>query len=271
MTAAAHALGERSTWVEPQPALMLRPSGESAIAVDLARQPPEDLGRHLVGRTVGAVEQDVDAAQGELGEARVQLAQVVLGGARAAVRTRPIARRAASTSPLESRLDRHARLVGELVAVGGEKFDAVVLVGVVRCRDARPPGRSRSGRSAAARRASAAPAEQDVAAGGAEARGERRLEHVAGLARVADDSTRGRSPPVWRGRRVPSASASSAVSNSPATPRTPSVPNSLRTHARPSTGAQPSACRTAAACAPSSGRPSCAPWRASRASGSRGA
>ncbi len=63
----------------------------------------------------------------------------------------------------------------------------------------------------------------------------------------------------------PSASASSAVRNSPATPRTPSVPNSLRSGGRAGVsgrapiGVPASASRTAGACAPSSGRPSCAP------------
>ena len=57
---------------------MLRPSGLSAITVHLGAEPAEDLRRGPVGGAVGAVEQDPPAAQVELGEARVQLAQVVL-------------------------------------------------------------------------------------------------------------------------------------------------------------------------------------------------
>ena len=70
-----------STCVEPQPALMLRPSGSSAITLTLRAQAAEDLRRDVERGAVGAVQQHVDAAQVELGEARVQLAQVVLRSA----------------------------------------------------------------------------------------------------------------------------------------------------------------------------------------------
>jgi hypothetical protein len=78
-------------------------------------------------------------------------------------------------------------LVGQLEAVGGEELDAVVAVGVVRGGDdgrqveavtAQQQRRGRRGQDAA---------EQDVAAGRGDPGAERGLEHLPGLARVADD------------------------------------------------------------------------------------
>ena len=73
---------------------MLRPSGSAPIVVDARAEPAEDLRADAVGRSVRAVEQDVEPAEIELGEARVQRAQVVL--LRAVQRAHPadVARRA---------------------------------------------------------------------------------------------------------------------------------------------------------------------------------
>ena len=66
-------------------------------------------------------------------------------------------------------------------------------------------------------------------------------------------SGRGCVAPTWSAVARPTRSASSAVRRSLATPRMPSVPNQARATAR-----EPSASRTAGACGPSSGLPSCA-------------
>jgi hypothetical protein len=84
-------------------------------------------------------------------------------------------------------LDRRLGVVGELVAVRAEELDAVVGVRVVRRRDdgrqvepvAADEQRRGRGRQHAAL--------QHVAAGGRDARRQRRLQHLAGLAGVADD------------------------------------------------------------------------------------
>jgi len=81
--------------------------------------------------------------------------------------------------PVELLLDRELGLVGELVAIAGEELDAVVAIGVVRggqhrCEvEAIASDQQRSGR----RRKHAA--QQRVAACRADARGDRRLEHLA--------------------------------------------------------------------------------------------
>ena len=88
---------------------------------------------------------------------------------------------------LQGGLDRKLGVVGELVAVAAEELDAVVLVGVVRGRqhdgevERVAVQQQRRGR----RRQHAA--EQRVAARGRDARGHRRLQHLAGLARVAQE------------------------------------------------------------------------------------
>ena len=53
----ARAAASASTCVEPQPSLMLRPSGSAAMHVDVGAEAAEDLRRGAVGRAVGAVEQ----------------------------------------------------------------------------------------------------------------------------------------------------------------------------------------------------------------------
>ena len=99
----------------------------------LGAEPAEDLRRDAVGRPVGAVQDDVEAAELQLGKARVQLAQVVLCGAPQLAHAPDARRRGGRGRPaaLELALDRELGLVRELVAVGGEELDAVVGEGVV--------------------------------------------------------------------------------------------------------------------------------------------
>jgi hypothetical protein len=190
---------EREAELEAARGHALREPGHvrgAAVAVDVASvridrhdlqigsEAPEDLGGHLVGRAVGAVEQDPATRQVEPAEARLELPHVVGLGA---VQVPDTADRVARPVLVDEPLDLVLLSVRELGAVGAEELDAVVLVRVVGGRHhgrhvepvaAHQQGRPGSGQDAA---------EQRVAAGGRHACRERGLEHLAGLARVADD------------------------------------------------------------------------------------
>ena len=174
-----------STWVEPQPSLMLRPSGASLSAVTVAPRRRKISGADAVGGAVGAVQGDVEAGEVEVGEALVQGAQVVLLGAVQGAHAPD--RRARRRRLVQARLDLGLGLVGELEAVGGEELDAVVAVGVVRGRDHGREVEAVAMQQQRRRRRGQHAAEQDVAARGGDAGGQGGLEHLAGLARVADD------------------------------------------------------------------------------------
>ena len=88
---------------------------------------------------------------------------------------------------LEQRLDRLLGGVGELEAVGAEELDAVVLERVVRGRDHHPEIGAHRAREHAHRRRRHRADEEDVHADRGEARGQRRLEHVARAAGVLAD------------------------------------------------------------------------------------
>ena len=77
--------------------------------------------------------------------------------------------------------------VVELGAVGSEELDAVVGVGVVRGRDDRGEVEAEAADQHRGAGRGKHPAEQSVPAGGGDAGGQRGLEHLARLARVADD------------------------------------------------------------------------------------
>ena len=83
---------------------------------------------------------DHDAQTGErhaLGQGRLQRLDIALAAAFHAHRAaQPVGRReAAGVGIGHPLLDRELDLVGELVAVGTEQLDAVVLIGIVRGRD----------------------------------------------------------------------------------------------------------------------------------------
>ena len=94
--------------------------------LDLGAEAAEDLRRGAEGRPVGAVEQHPQAAQVELREARVELAQVVLERAVQPLDAADPARRRGGLA--ERRLDLVLGVVVELEAVGGEQLDPVVLI-----------------------------------------------------------------------------------------------------------------------------------------------
>ena len=258
-TAAANASG----WVEPQPSLMLVPSGlarrcavtsaPSAANTPGATLEAAPLAQSSTTRRPSSRRPSSDGPPGGSGRRRPPPASrddasrprgrwarprpVDPGSGRA----RP--RSAASTSTVE------------LGAAGAEQLDAVVVEGVVGGRDhrrrqpralgaGRPPRRwaARPGRPRRPPR-TARPADSAACSSGPERRVSRPTRKAgAGSTRAA---------------ARPRPSASSAVSSALATPRTPSVPKRARRH--PAT-----AWSTAAPCGPSSGRTSCSPSRGRR-------
>src|SRR3954452_24179501 len=117
--------------VEPQPALMLRPSGRSPRDRDVGAEVAEDRRRRAVGRAVGAVEQDAHAREVQTAEARTQRGEVVVERVAGAADAPDRGRAARDSRRLELALDRLLGLVGELVARRAEELDAVVVERVV--------------------------------------------------------------------------------------------------------------------------------------------
>ena len=157
---------------------------------DVGAEAAEDLRRGAERRAVGAVEQDPAAGQVEVLEALVQRAQVVLE--RAVEGAHAAGMLGDRRRLLEHRLDLGLGGVRQLVAVAAEELDPVVLVRVVRGRqhdrEVEPVTLDQQRR--AGRRQDAA--EQRLAPGRGDARGDGGLEHLARLARVPDDQdTRG--------------------------------------------------------------------------------
>ena len=167
--------------------------GPDVDLVDGGAQLTEHLRRDVIGGAVGAVDDDLDAVEGQLlREGVFQELDVapdrVVDALRLADRVgrgaRPVV---AAADRLHAPLDLGLDLVGQLEAVGGEDLDAVVLVRIVRRADhearvrAHRPGDERDpGRGQRAH-------QQHVGAGGDDPRLQRALQHVAGQARVLAD------------------------------------------------------------------------------------
>ena len=182
---ARHRLGQPLDVRGPDSGVDVAPVGAVGQHVDLGPQAPEDLGSHTEGGAVGAIEENPRATQIEVGETRVQLAQVVL---ERAVQLPDAAdalgsRGRARDLPLDCDLG----LVRELEAVGGKEFDAVVLVRVVRGRYHRRQLQTVAADQQRRGRCRQHPAEQDITPGGGDTGGDGRLEHLARFTRVADD------------------------------------------------------------------------------------
>ena len=163
-------------------AIDVAPVGLDRERVHLGAEPAEDLRRDAVGGAVRAVEQDPAPVQVEIAEAELELAQVVARGAVQLAHT-------ADRGPrlLEAALDLALLVVAQLHPLRAEELDPVVLVGIVRGRHHRghvePVPAQQDRRAGGGQHAP----EQRVAAARRDAGGERRLEHLARLARVADD------------------------------------------------------------------------------------
>ena len=150
---------------------------------NLGAEFPQRLGRHLVGGAVGAIDNDPQARQrhrarqGALGELDVAVVDTIDAlGAAEPVR---IGERQLDI-PVQHPLDALLDLVGELVAVGTEQLDAVVVVGIVRGRDHHADvGAQRAYQHGDRRRRDRAKQEY-VHAGGAQARHHCVLDHIAG-------------------------------------------------------------------------------------------
>ena len=249
--------------------------GRAAALVDVAAvglgghrlhiraQAAEDLRRHAVGGPMGAVEQHAQPRQVERLEARLELAQVV--SARAVELAHPAGRRRETLARKHRALHLALHRVGQLEAVGAEELDAVVLVRVVR-------GRHHAGEVEAeaadeqrrARRGEYA-RDQRVPACRGNPGGQRGLEHLAGLACVADDQDLGsvrRRPGGGRTAERQREVGSEKVADGSTNAIGAEEPALVRNHAH---AAEVNAWRTAGAYGPSSGRPSCAPSPARRA------
>ena len=78
MPARAHLLAERGDMGRATALVDVAPVGACRHDGDVCAKAAEDLRGNLVGGAVGAVEQDVKPVETQLGEARLQLAQIVL-------------------------------------------------------------------------------------------------------------------------------------------------------------------------------------------------
>jgi hypothetical protein len=151
--------------------------------LDVRAEPPEQRRGDLVGGAVGAVDQQPRARQVERAEARLQRGLVAVERrveAADAARPRGLGRR------VEHPLDLELGGVGELEAVAAEELDPVVLERVVRRGQhdrEREPVAAHQQRRAGGRQD---PAEHRLAAGRGDAGRDGGLEHLTGLARVAD-------------------------------------------------------------------------------------
>ena len=191
VAARAPALGApRRDAVEPQPSLMLRPSGSSAITSTSAPSRRKISGAARKVAPLAQSSRTRRPLRSSSAKRVVQRPQVVLE--RAVQRPHPPDPLRRRRRLLQRGLDLVLGVVVELEPVGGEQLDPVVLVGIVRGRD---DGRQRQPVAAhqqRRRRRRQHARQQRVAAGGGDPGGDRRLEHLAGLARVADDQHLGR-------------------------------------------------------------------------------
>ena len=257
----------------------------AAVDVDVGavRRAGDDRGAHAEaleqqrrdrrGGAVGAVDHDVQAVQRHvdgLGDPR----DVALGRALAASSAPAhVAADAQLVLGPEQRLD--ALLVGvrELEPVAAEELDAVVGIRVVAGRDdGAEVGVLRRGPATATPGVGSTPARSATPPALGDARAQRVLEHRARSAGVAPDArTCGRAAPRSRAsapRRGPRRRARSGAQLGVREPANAVGAEELARHGRPVLlGA--TASRTAAACGPSSGRPSCARPRGRRGPGTR--
>ncbi len=119
-----------SRWVEPQPSLMLRPSGSAPMVTTWAPARANAAGETQGGGAVRLVQDDLQAVEpvgedaDEVGDVTVEALRV-LGDPAHAGAGRAVPRLTGAVL-LVDRLDPVLQLVGELVAAAGEELDAVV-------------------------------------------------------------------------------------------------------------------------------------------------
>ena len=176
--------------------------GRAAILVDveavridadldhLGAKLPQRLGRHLVGRAVGAIDHRPDAVEAEvLGQRALGELDIALTGAVDAGGPADLLRRREQLGHVAEHqlLDLQLRLVGKLVAVRPEQLDAVIGERIVRGGDHHAEiGAERAGQHGDGRRRHR-PEQEHVHADGGEAGHQRRFDHVAGEPRILAD------------------------------------------------------------------------------------
>jgi hypothetical protein len=154
---------------------------------DTGAEPPEDLRTDLVRGAVRAIEDDVEAREVEIVETLMKGAQVVLRRAVQVAHATDRARRGVRPACRDREFDLDLCVVGELVAVAAEELDPVVAPAVVRGRQHDAEVEAVAVDQQRRRRRGQDPRQQRIAAGRADAGGDRGLEHLARLACVAHD------------------------------------------------------------------------------------
>ncbi len=151
---------------------------------------PQRFRGHLVGRAIGAIDDDAQAfdremaRQGPLGE--LDVARMHALDALGAADGRRLGEAAAQIA-VDQRLDLALDRIRQLVPIGAEQLDAVILVRIVRGRDHHAKiGAHGAGEHGDGRRRHRAE-QQHVDAHGGEARLQRRLDHVARQPRILAD------------------------------------------------------------------------------------
>jgi hypothetical protein len=160
----------------------LSPFGSTADLDHLGPELPQRLGRDLMSRAVGAVDDHPQAlerhlaAQRSLGVFDVAGLDVVdaLGAAEVG-RVGKLRRDVTIHQRFDARLD----LVGQFIAVRPEQLDAIVLIKVVGSGDHHPEVAAHRARQHRHCRGRHRPQEQNVGADGSEARDQRIFDHVA--------------------------------------------------------------------------------------------
>ena len=161
----------------------------------------EYLGANAVGRAVRAVEQQTYPSEIKTGEARLERAQVIL------LRSVEFAHTAnlepGAGAGFDPRLNRLLGCVCQLEAVSAEELDPIVLIRVMRSGHDDADVEAVLGDKQRRRGGWQHAAKQRLAAGRGDPCSQRRFEHLAGLARVANHEHARASTSSLLGRRAP--------------------------------------------------------------------
>ena len=169
-------------------AVDVRAVGLDAHGDDFRAQFPDRAGRDLVRRAVGAIDYDLEAVEAHVARHRL-LHRVDVAPAGIVDPARAADPVGADEEGLlrHQRLDRHFRLVRQLVAIGAEQLDAVILERIVAGGDhhaevgAHLAGEERNGRRGQR------PGHDHVHADAGEAGDQRAFDHIARQARILAD------------------------------------------------------------------------------------
>ena len=159
-----------------------------ANGVDVGAQFTKHARRHLIGRTVRAVQRNLQPLELQFARHRT-LAElhVARPGIVDAGRLAEPFRADGEKRLVDGGLDLGFSGVVEFFTLRGEQLDAVVLVRIVRCRNHYPGIGPERSNQLGHRRRRQRPQHAHIGPGGDETRFERRLEQIAGNARVLAD------------------------------------------------------------------------------------